>query len=74
MHTMTPREMLQRCQEIDRMGAAYLAGLGVGYWKNVAEIATQWQTERRFESKMKAAQRQGLLSGWNRALERTKGA
>jgi glycerol kinase len=60
--------------ETTALGAAYLAGLGVGYWKSVAEIATQWQTERRFESKMKAAQRQGLLSGWNRALERTKGA
>ena len=60
--------------ETTALGAAYLAGLGVGYWKSVAEIATQWQAERRFESKMKAAQRQGLLSGWNRALERTKGA
>ncbi|GAA5137887.1 glycerol kinase GlpK [Prosthecobacter algae] len=60
--------------ETTALGAAYLAGLGTGFWKNQAEIATQWQTERRFEPTMKAAQRKKLLSGWNRALERTKGA
>ncbi|MEN3940484.1 glycerol kinase GlpK [Prosthecobacter sp. SYSU 5D2] len=59
--------------ETTALGAAYLAGLAVGYWKNQAEIATQWKTERRFEPAMKAAQRKGLMAGWNRALERTKG-
>jgi glycerol kinase len=60
--------------ETTALGAAYLAGLGVGFWKSQAEIATQWQTECRFEPAMKAAQRKSLLAGWNRALERTKGA
>lgn len=60
--------------ETTALGAAYLAGLGVGYWKNLAEIATQWQAERRFTSAMKAPQRKTLIAGWNRALERTKGA
>jgi glycerol kinase len=60
--------------ETTALGAAYLAGLGVGYWKNLAEIATQWQSEKRFISTMKAAQSKSLLAGWNRALERTKGA
>jgi len=60
--------------ETTALGAAYLAGLGVGYWKNLAEIATQWQAERLFTSTMKAPQRKTLIAGWNRALERTKGA
>jgi len=60
--------------ETTALGAAYLAGLGTGYWRSQAEIATQWQTERRFEPAMKAAQRKVLMAGWNRALERTKGA
>jgi glycerol kinase len=60
--------------ETTALGAAYLAGLGVGYWKNPAEIATQWQTDKRFVPDMKAAQRKSLIAGWNRALERAKGA
>lgn len=59
--------------ETTALGAAYLAGLGVGFWKKQSEIATQWQTDRRFEPDMKPAKRKTLLSGWNRALERTKG-
>jgi glycerol kinase len=59
--------------ETTALGAAYLAGLAVGYWKNQAEIAKQWKTDQRFEPTMKAAQRKGLMAGWNRALERTKG-
>ncbi|MDZ4289617.1 MAG: glycerol kinase GlpK [Prosthecobacter sp.] len=60
--------------ETTALGAAYLAGLGVGYWKKPAEIATQWQSERRFEPAMKSARRKELLAGWTRALERAKGA
>jgi glycerol kinase len=60
--------------ETTALGAAYLAGLGVGFWKKPAEIATQWQTERRFEPAMKSARRKELMSGWMRALERAKGA
>lgn len=58
--------------ETTALGAAYLAGLGIGYWKNPSDIATQWQTERRFLPIMKAPQRKALTAGWNQALERTK--
>lgn len=58
--------------ETTALGAAYLAGLGVGFWKNQAEIATQWQTEKRFEPSIKPSQRKTLLEGWNQALERAK--
>jgi glycerol kinase len=61
-----------RVAETTALGAAYLAGLAVGYWKNPAEIAKQWQADRRFAPGMKPAQRQKLLAGWNKALARAK--
>jgi glycerol kinase len=58
--------------ETTALGAAYLAGLAVGYWRDVGEIATQWKVEKRFEPKMDKEQREKLLSGWSKALERSK--
>lgn len=58
--------------ETTALGAAYLAGLAVGYWKNQSGIAAQWQTDRRFVPAMKAAQRNTLVAGWSRALERAR--
>ena len=58
--------------ETTALGAAYLAGLGVGFWKSQAEIATQWQAERRFEPAIKPAQRRALMLGWTRALQRCR--
>jgi glycerol kinase len=59
-----------RVAETTALGAAYLAGLAVGYWKNTAEIAAQWQADRRFVPTMKPARRKQLLAGWNKALTR----
>ncbi len=61
-----------RVAETTALGAAYLAGLAVGYWKDPKEIAAQWQADRRFVPAMKPAQRKKLLSGWNKALTRAK--
>jgi glycerol kinase len=61
-----------RVAETTALGAAYLAGLAVGYWKNTAEIAAQWQADRRFTPAMKSAQRTRLLAGWTKALARAK--
>jgi glycerol kinase len=61
-----------RVAETTALGAAYLAGLAVGYWKDQKEIALQWQVDRRFAPAIKAATRKNLLAGWNRALERAK--
>ena len=58
--------------ETTALGAAYLAGLAVGYWKNVAEIATQWETDRRFTPAMKPATRAQLMAGWTKALGRAR--
>jgi glycerol kinase len=61
-----------RVSETTALGAAYLAGLGVGYWKNTAEIAAQWKADRRFAPAMKPAERRKFLQGWSKALDRAK--
>jgi glycerol kinase len=58
--------------ETTALGAAYLAGLAVGFWKNEREIATQWQAEKRFEPAMKRGEREGLYAGWLEAVARTR--
>ncbi|MBA3342947.1 MAG: glycerol kinase GlpK [Gemmatimonadaceae bacterium] len=59
--------------ETTALGAAYLAGLAVGYWKSQADIARQWQADRRFKPRMKPAARNQLAAGWVKALSRAKG-
>ena len=59
--------------ETTALGAAYLAGLAVGYYKDQAEIAQNWSMERRFTPAMKAATRKALGEGWKAALGRAKG-
>jgi glycerol kinase len=58
--------------ETTAMGAAYLAGLAVGFYKSTDEIASQWGSDRTFEPKIGADERQKLRAGWNKALERAK--
>jgi glycerol kinase len=58
--------------ETTALGAAYLAGLAVGYWKNQADIAQQWQADRRFKPAMKPAARKKMAAGWEKALGRAK--
>jgi len=59
--------------ETTALGAAYLAGLAVGYWKNQKDIETNWQEAARFKATMKKPQADRLVAGWQRALERSKG-
>lgn len=58
--------------ETTALGAAYLAGLAVGYWKNHDEINHQWQEDKRFEMSMDLKRAEELKAGWNRALKATK--
>ena len=58
--------------ETTALGAAYLAGLAVGFWSDQKEIAQQWQVDRRFTPAMKPAARKKLLAGWTKALSRSK--
>ncbi|MCM3762712.1 glycerol kinase GlpK [Alkalihalobacillus oceani] len=56
-------------QETTALGAAYLAGLAVGFWKDKSEIAQQWAVERTFSPEMEAAERSALYQGWQKAVE-----
>ena len=62
-----------KVNETTALGAACLAGLAVGYWKNLADIARHWQVDRKFKPAMKAAARAKITQGWARALDRAKG-
>ena len=55
------------------LGAAFLAGLGVGFWSGVEEIAKVWKLEREFRPALKPAARKAKLGEWHRAIERVRG-
>ncbi|MGB4198627.1 MAG: glycerol kinase GlpK [Tepidanaerobacteraceae bacterium] len=56
--------------ETTALGAAYLAGLAVGYWKDKDDIAAKWQIDRTFEPEMDSETRDNLYKGWKKAVER----
>ena len=55
--------------ETTALGAAYLPGLAVGYWKNVDEIQEQWQVDKQFSPVMDEGKRNELVNGWQRAVK-----
>ena len=61
-----------RLTETTSMGAAYLAGLGVGFWKSLDEIKQVWKIDRKFESQMSSKQRAGRLVSWKKAVLKAK--
>jgi glycerol kinase len=59
--------------ETTAMGAAYLAGLAMGFYKSIDQIASQWASDRTFDPKIGQDEREKLRAGWNKAMERSKG-
>ena len=59
--------------ETRALGAAYLAGLAVGYWSSLDAITGQWKVDRRFEPAMSRAAAAALRERWTAALNRSKG-
>ncbi len=59
--------------ETTALGAAYHAGLAVGYWESLEQIAAQWQVDRRFEPAMDRSTAEALMARWHDALDRAKG-
>lgn len=55
--------------ETTALGAAYLAGLAVGYWKNISDIQEQWQVDKQFAPAMDEEKRANLVNGWQRAVK-----
>ncbi len=58
--------------ETTALGAAYLAGLAVGYWRDDAEVTANWQVDRRFEPAMPRDQAEARTAGWDKAVVRAK--
>ena len=56
------------CIETTSLGAAYLAGLATGYWKNRSDILANWRTDKIYEPNMDSVRREALLRGWKRAV------
>jgi glycerol kinase len=59
--------------ETTALGAAYLAGLAVGFWRDPADLAAHWREARRFTPRWTADERDSRYAGWQRAVERAKG-
>ena len=59
-------------QETTALGAAYLAGLAVGYWNSLEEIEQKWTMDREFAPSMDENEREELYRGWKRAVERAR--
>ena len=60
------------CVETTSLGAAYLAGLAVGYWENKEDVVHNWQTDRIFEPSMEDEKREELLKEWKKAVSRVR--
>lgn len=60
-------------QETTALGAAYLAGLGVGVWQSEAEIAEKWILDQEFKPQLPKEQSDALLTDWHRAVKRSQG-
>lgn len=61
-----------KCIETTALGAAYLAGLGVGYYESVEEIKANWQLDREFVPQMEKTERESRLKGWEEAVKRVR--
>jgi glycerol kinase len=61
-----------RCVETTATGAAYLAGLAVGFWNSVEEIRSNWAVDRCFEPELTEANRAERLAGWQKAVSASR--
>ena len=59
-------------RETTALGAAYLAGLAVGFWKDLGDIKNQWTLDKIYSPQMEGTQREKLLKGWKKAVSRAK--
>jgi glycerol kinase len=58
--------------ETTALGAAYLAGLAVGYWKSIDQLKEQWTEEKSFIPQKDPEEQEILKKNWNKALDRSK--
>lgn len=67
------RVVLPEVGEITALGAAYLAGLAVGYWDSIAEVERNWRRKREFVPDMTSERRARLLASWGKAVSAARG-
>ena len=58
-----------RCIETTALGAAYLAGLAVGYWANPDDVRANWAIDKTFHPQMNEQYRKTLIKGWDKAVK-----
>jgi glycerol kinase len=58
--------------ETTALGAAYLAGLAVGFWDNIDDIKSQWSVDKKFDPKMEREKADEMIKGWHKAVGRSK--
>jgi glycerol kinase len=58
--------------ETTALGAAYFAGLAVGYWRDIDELKEQWQVDRKFIPRVKESEIEQTIANWKKAIERSK--
>ena len=63
--------MRPACVETTALGAAYLAGLAVGFWQGTKELVSNWQVDRVFQPAMEEKKRQAQIAGWKKAVTRS---
>ena len=59
-------------QETTALGAAYLAGLGIGFWSGLAELRQMWRSDGQFEPEMSADERESRIATWRRGVDRSR--
>ena len=62
-----------QCVETTAMGAAYLAGLAVGYWKSKEDVIKNWAINKTFLPEISEEKREEMISGWNKAVKYSYG-
>jgi glycerol kinase len=65
--------VIQETTETTALGAAYLAGLAVGFWNDQEQIAANYKVRRKFIPRMSSKQRESLYRKWKMAVERSRG-
>ena len=65
--------MRPKCIETTSLGAAYLAGLAVGYWESKEDVLENWQIDQTFKPQMEEEKRSQLLAGWKKAIGSVSG-
>jgi glycerol kinase len=64
---------IPKVAETTALGAAYAAGLAVGYWRDLDDLRRNWALDRRIEPAMPEPERDRLYANWRRAVERSRG-